>query len=829
MKKWPKRIQYSELIQVLFGCFVMLLTVSAVGANDPLPPPPGIVIDQSPDPSSIFLGSPSIAFLPNGTYVASHDWFGPGSSKKMITVFFQSKDQGKSWKKISELKNHYWSKLFYCNNALWSVGWAPKVPGIKTASIAIRRSDDGGRTWTEPKDGKSGLLLADRQYCCEPNPILFHNGKIWTVFEARGPATGKDKRNWATGFCPLVASAPIGADLLDRSVWTFSNSVSWTHQPGLAGWLEGNVLVDPLGKILVLLRVDDVKNCGKAARINVSDDGKKISFDPQTGFVSMPGGCKKFMIRYDEKSKKYWALTNWVHPADKDHPDKERVRNTLALAASDDLKKWEIRTIVLRHENTNRGFQYVDWRFEGEDDLVFVSRTAWEGARNCHDANFLTFHRLKNFRDLTRMNDDLPYPVLNPEPETYKINQPIPYKIGTNFPGGYANIESVRDNTVLFNVNPEEPLYKHLAYYKRIRNHVNFPHSYHWAFRVEKAQGQTLHFKITRGCMLSWRGPAISRDGGLSWKWLGDPASFLHRRNEFTYTFGPEEKDVLFAQTPLYTQRDLERFLKTDTAGLIKREVLCQSPHGRPVERLRLGNPNAKYGVVLTARHHPPETEASFALEGVMKELLSDSPEAQYLRQNVDFFIVPFMAKDDVEEGGDHTRTMPHNYNRDYTDKLFPEVRAITDQIPQWSAGKKFVSHDFHTPGPYGWYTFFITKEDKDPHFAKAGVYYQSVCQRQKKKGEIPVDMERIITGYLPNEMSRFCAWTAQQPNCLFATCIEICTAQAADWQEPDGGKIDWYIFPRQVQYGTEVTPENLRSLGRNMAKGLAEYFKSLK
>ena len=47
------------------------------------------------------------------------------------------------------------------------------------------------------------------------------------------------------------------------------------------------------------------------------------------------------------------------------------------------------------------GFQYVDWLFDG-DDLVVVSRTAFDdaegGAHNYHDANYLTFHRVKDFR-----------------------------------------------------------------------------------------------------------------------------------------------------------------------------------------------------------------------------------------------------------------------------------------------------------------------------------------------------------------------------------------------------------------------------------------------
>ncbi|HOH29852.1 MAG TPA: exo-alpha-sialidase, partial [Candidatus Hydrogenedentes bacterium] len=82
------------------------------------------------------------------------------------------------------------------------------------------------------------------------------------------------------------------------------------------------------------------------------------------------------------------------------------VRNTLALVSSPDLRHWETRCVVLYHKDTKaHGFQYVDWRFEGED-IIAVCRTAHDdgigGARNNHDANFMTFHRVQNFRTLTR-------------------------------------------------------------------------------------------------------------------------------------------------------------------------------------------------------------------------------------------------------------------------------------------------------------------------------------------------------------------------------------------------------------------------------------------
>lgn len=96
----------------------------------------------------------------------------------------------------------------------------------------------------------------------------------------------------------------------------------------------------------------------------------------------------------------YWSLVNY---AEKQYENvkNERIRNCMALVSSPDLKSWKIVKIVLQHPDVHKhGFQYADWQFDGED-IVFVSRTAYDdeegGAKNNHDANFLTFHRIEHF------------------------------------------------------------------------------------------------------------------------------------------------------------------------------------------------------------------------------------------------------------------------------------------------------------------------------------------------------------------------------------------------------------------------------------------------
>jgi DNA-binding beta-propeller fold protein YncE len=138
--------------------------------------PPGIVIDQSSDWENIYLGSPSIAVLPDGTYVASHDYFGPGTSYDTCAVF-RSTDRGATWTRASILTGQFWSLLFVCQDKLHIIGST-----ARWSSLVVRRSDDGGFTWTDPVDADNGLIVVqdnDFLYGIAPGAMLVHDGRLW--------------------------------------------------------------------------------------------------------------------------------------------------------------------------------------------------------------------------------------------------------------------------------------------------------------------------------------------------------------------------------------------------------------------------------------------------------------------------------------------------------------------------------------------------------------------------------------------------------------------------------------------------------------------------
>jgi len=390
----------------------VLLTISALSAQDINRfEVPGSIINHSPASSGIYIGCPGIAVIADGVYLAKHSEFGPGSSEweSAVTHVFRSDDSGLTWNRISTVKGMFWASIFTYNSAVYLFG-TDKHHG----NTVIMRSDDEGRTWTRPADGNTGLLL-EGQYHTAPVPVLFHDGRIWRAMEnASGAASQKGSEWGGPHYASFVMSASVGSDILRRDSWTVTNAVK-RRQEWLEGqtraWLEGNVVQTRKGNIACLLRVNFIREPGPAtgdlaAIISLNKKGKKASFNPKNGFITFPGGDKKFTIRYDSMSDKYWTLTNYVSEQHKGLAHSDRIRNTLVLVCSDDLHHWEIKSVILYHPDIyNHAFQYVDWLFEG-DDIIAVCRTAYDdeygGAKNAHDANYLTFHRIRDFRSMYR-------------------------------------------------------------------------------------------------------------------------------------------------------------------------------------------------------------------------------------------------------------------------------------------------------------------------------------------------------------------------------------------------------------------------------------------
>jgi hypothetical protein len=378
---------------------------------------PGQAIAHVSASERVYIGSPSIAIMPNGNYFAAHDFFGPGAGARdenglPKTRIYRSMNRGKTWTFHSELIGQVSSNLFVHKNKLYAMG-VSKAAG----DLVIRHFKAITQEWTTPTSKLTGLITDKTgRYHTAPTPTIEYNGRLWRAVENQDGAN----QIWPKWFQAMMISAPVNSDLLNRDSWTLSNAMPYdsTYVNGyFYGWLEGNAVLGPNNTMFNMLRVHTFdKYKERAAMVNLSSDGKTATFNSSTGFVWFPGGGKKFTIRYDSLSKKYWSLANYVLPADEGKVQLDKVRNTLALISSDNLVNWKIDSTILHHDDTEfHGFQYADWQFDG-NDIIAVSRTSYDdgldGANDFHNSNFLTFHRIEGFR--TIQSDNISYPIPKP-------------------------------------------------------------------------------------------------------------------------------------------------------------------------------------------------------------------------------------------------------------------------------------------------------------------------------------------------------------------------------------------------------------------------------
>jgi hypothetical protein len=242
-------------------------------------------------------------------------------------------------------------------------------------------------------------------------PVIEHGGRLWRGMERRDPPVG-----WGYNYNAGMFSVPVGADLLNATNWIacrfLPSDTNWLAGK-FAAWLEGNAVITRHGRMVDILRVDTPGYPEKAAVVGVSEDGRTASFDPETGFIDFPGGAKKFSIRFDPTSGLYWSLATIVPETHRGKGRPGGVRNTLALTSSPALTNWTVRCVLLHQPDAGKhGFQYVDWLFENSD-IIAACRTAYDdgigGAHNNHDANYLTFHRVGDFRKLTMTDSVAPF------------------------------------------------------------------------------------------------------------------------------------------------------------------------------------------------------------------------------------------------------------------------------------------------------------------------------------------------------------------------------------------------------------------------------------
>jgi len=361
-------------------------------------------------------------------------------------------------------------------------------------------------------------------------------------------------------------------------------------------------------------------------------------------------------------------------------------------------------------------------------------------------------------------------------------------KIDADFPGGNVAVDKIDGNTVSVHQDLRDTSTKW----------------FYWQFRVRGAQGRTVTFQFTTTPAIGVLGPAMSHDGGDSWSWLGKESI---KGQGFVYAFPAEAKDVRFCVSIPYLDKDFQKFLARHPSNPnLKVETHCETKKGRKVERLRLGrlDGSAATRILVTARHHACEMIASYVLEGILEEALSDP----WYREKVELAAVPFMDKDGVEDGDQGKNRAPRDHNRDYSgESIYASTKAMREFVPGWSAGKLKLALDLHCPtlrGPSNETPYFVGNDNEESwkkitrlsELLEAG---QSIPSFHRVKDNLPFG-----SGF--NKPSSFTAgmsfgkWARTLPEAPIGTTLEVSYANSN---------------------GVTVTAASARTLGRDLAKAI--------
>lgn len=237
---------------------------------------------------------------------------------------------------------------------------------------------------------------------------------------------------------------------------------------------------------------------------------------------------------------------------------------------------------------------------------------------------------------------------------------------------------------------------------------------FYWAFRVTGAQGRKLTFVFTKSFAICERGPVVSLDKGKSYEYLAEEGA---TKFQFTYDFPADAKEVWFYECHPYTPEMWYSFINAPHKGRYETGVLCKSPKGRDVPFFRIMPKESapKLSVVVSCRHHCSEAPAGYVVEGITAAFLEDSELGQWLRDNIELHVVPFVDIDGSVEGDQGKWRLPHDHNRDYTEFRYPETAALASLIAETQPD---IYLDCHNPKLYKYndnYIYTPYRENPNP------------------------------------------------------------------------------------------------------------------
>lgn len=430
----------------LFVGALLLAVVAQIEAQNPIRPlaQDYVLIAKSADSENEPLYSPSILRLSSGRLVISYTQaYKKASDGSDTQIILTSDDAGLNWTKRFETTTALQGRIFEANGVLYYIATGAGLP--------ICKSTDNGNTWSTPVY----LTTKDKTWQQTAANVWYANGNVYLEMELRVRVINA----WGAGEkAPVLLRGKLTDDLTKGASWTFSSVLDFGDQipcyrenkpkidffglpfypqtypdrsviaPGRSfspmGWAEGNVvqILDPNhywyddsgSTFHIFLRaLTGMANYGAVCKVVENEDGTMTTMletapsGKKILFLPIPGGHNRFHILYDSSTKTYWLLSNQstdsmtkaeLLAADR-HDLAYGERNRLVLHFSKNMVDWCFAGVVAIGATQKEARSYAAMDFDG-NDIVILSRSGDTEAYSAHETNMITFHRVKNFRDL---------------------------------------------------------------------------------------------------------------------------------------------------------------------------------------------------------------------------------------------------------------------------------------------------------------------------------------------------------------------------------------------------------------------------------------------
>ncbi|ESY65908.1 MULTISPECIES: hypothetical protein [Mesorhizobium] len=408
------------------------------------------IVYRSERPQDLFCYTPGIVVTASRRVVATFDLggdgvrhlLGPKGSRAGGTRFgmgkvYVSDNGGSVW--AERYTFPFWhARPFIAGGRLYILGHA--------GDLMITASDDEGETWSVP-----ATLTSNMKWHGSSCNVHYSDRYVYLALDERRDLTIE---GWNTaGLAPRVLRAKSDCDLLDPSNWSISDAPAFNETissgdldffgipfyrtparapaelgPGQVcapmGWLEPNIVRfrdpahlwhDPDDRTLHLFLRTNTGGTGYAALVKVVEDShghltaalETVPSGKKALFVPFPGGHLKFFLLYDDESRLFWLLSSQAtdsmvrltHISQERHNLPNNERHRLQLNFSKNCIDWCFAGLVAAGKTERHARNYASMAIDGQDLLV-LCRSGDDGAHDPQYTNLITFHRVRDFRNL---------------------------------------------------------------------------------------------------------------------------------------------------------------------------------------------------------------------------------------------------------------------------------------------------------------------------------------------------------------------------------------------------------------------------------------------